>query len=58
MDGSSAIDTGGVRRRAFTAVFLDFVQNTNIHLFDGPANHGRPFSSAESRASGISKLWV
>jgi hypothetical protein len=55
LDGQPPVDTGGVRRQIFTSVFSEFVSNTRIRLFDGPANHLRPFYSAESRGCGIFK---
>ena len=55
LSGVPSIDTGGVRRQIYTNAFTEFVQNTHIHLFDGPPNHVRPYYSAESRGSGIFK---
>ena len=55
LNGVASIDTGCVRRQIYTTAFSEFIQNTHIHLFDGPPNHARPFYSAESRGSGIFK---
>ena len=55
MDSSRAIDTGGVRRHVYTMAYSDLIHNKHIKLFDGPANHARPYSSAETRGSGIFK---
>ena len=53
LNNSPCIDTGGVRRQVYTVAFSNFIQNSNIHLFDGPPNHLRPHYNAESRGSGI-----
>ena len=55
MDSSRAIDTGGVRRHVYTMAYSDLIHNKHIKLFDGPANHARPYSCAETRGSGIFK---
>jgi len=55
LDNAPPVDTGGVRRQVFTTTFSEFVQNTRIRLFDGPAGYIRPYYSAESRGSGIFK---
>ena len=55
LQGEPAVDTGGVRRQIYTTVFSEFMDNTHMHLFDGPPNSLRPHYSAESRGSGIFK---
>lgn len=51
--GQAAIDTGGVRRQLYSAVFREFVENKHLNLFDGPLTHLHPMYSTEARASGI-----
>ena len=51
-----ALDTGGVRRMVYSAVYTDFVNNKFIKMFDGPTHSCRPRCTAESRTSGLFKI--
>ena len=51
-----AVDTGGVRRMVYSAVYTDFVNNKLVRLFDGPSHCCRPCCTAESRSSGLFKI--
>jgi len=48
-----AIDTGGIRRQAYSTVFLEFAENRHIHLFDGNTSRLRPATSAMARSCGL-----
>ena len=56
LTGELSIDTGGIRRQAYTQVYSEFAQNKHIHLFDGPTNLLRPVVSASARSSGVMKI--
>ena len=56
LTGEMSIDTGGIRRQAYTQVYSEFAQNKHIHLFDGPTNLLRPVVSASARSSGVMKI--
>ena len=56
INGSPAIDAGGVRRQVYTKVFQDFADNRVIKLFEGEDNYLRPVTSAEARSSGLLKI--
>ncbi len=56
INGSPAIDAGGVRRHVYTKVFQDFADNRVIKLFEGEDNYLRPVTSAEARSSGLLKI--
>ena len=51
---SIAVDTGGIRRQAYSTVFYKFAENRYIHIFDGDnTSRLRPATSAIARSSGL-----
>ena len=56
LEGQPALDTGGVRRLVYTTIYMDFMSNKFVKLFDGPSHSRRPLCTAESRSSGLFKV--
>lgn len=56
LDGSPAIDIGGVRRHLFSEVFSAFAENKHMKLFQGPPNYIRPLYSIENHSTGVMKV--
>ena len=53
----AAVDTGGIRRQAYSVVFREFAENKYVHIFDGDnTSRLRPATSAMVRSSGLLKL--
>ena len=56
LEGQPALDTGGVRRLVYTTIYMDFMSNKFVKLFDGPSHSRRPLCTAESRSSDLFKV--
>ena len=56
LDGSPAIDIGGVRREIFSEVFSAFAENKHLTLFQGEPNYLRSLYSVENQSTSIFKV--